>query len=61
MSIGNLAKSIAFASLWAYAAIVSQGVPQFDERAKIWFLTAVMSFVVIYLFDRGPDRKQAKK
>ena len=57
MSIGNLAKSIAFASLWAYAAIASQGIQDFDEGAKIWFVTAVMSFVVIFLFDRGPDRK----
>jgi len=57
MNVGNLAKGIAFASLWAYAAIASQGVQLFDEKAKIWFLAAVMSFVIIFLFDRGPDRK----
>ncbi len=57
MKYGNLAKSIAFVSLWAYAAFVSVGVERFDEGAKYWFVTAIMSFVVIFLFDRGPDKK----
>lgn len=57
MKYGNLGKSIAFVSLWVYAAFASAGVEDFDEGAKIWFLTSIMSFVVIFLFDRGPDRK----
>ena len=57
MKYGNIAKSIAFASLWIYAAFASSGVELFDEGAKFWFVTAIMSFVVIFLFDRGPERK----
>ena len=58
MKYGNIAKSIAFGSLWIYAAIASSGVASFDEGAKIWFLTVLMSFAVIFLFDKGPERKK---
>ncbi len=57
MKIGNLSKAIAFASLWVYAAIVTPGVERFDQGGQIWVVTVIMSFVVIYLFDRGPRRE----
>ena len=56
MKIGNLAKAIAFASLWFYAAYVGKGVD------PIWVAiisvgTFAMSVFVIFYFDREPDTK----
>ena len=57
MKIGNLAKGIAFASLWAYAAFVSKGVAHFYEGAIIFVATAAFSVFVIYQFDQESDKK----
>ncbi len=57
MKIGNLAKGIAFASLWAYAAFVTKGVSHFYEGTIIFIATAAFSVFVIYQFDQEPDKK----
>ena len=56
MKIGNLAKAIAFASLWAYAAFVSQGVEPVYV-AIVFVATAAFSVFVIYQFDQKPDKE----
>ena len=60
MRIGNLSKAIAFASLWIYAAAATPSVASSfqSDGTTIWALTLVMSFVVIFLFDRGPKREE---
>ncbi len=56
MRIGNLAKAIAFASLWIYAAF-AQNLAQDTSENITWVVAVIMSFVVIYLFDKGPESK----
>ena len=56
MRIGNLAKAIAFASIWIYAAF-AKNLAQDTSGNINWVVAVIMSFVVIYLFDKGPDAK----
>ena len=57
MKIGNLGKAIACASLWFYAAYITNGVEHFWQGAVIAVGTFAMSAFVIFYFDREPDTK----
>jgi len=56
MKYGNIGKAIAFASLWFYAAF-TKVIAQDTSANIIWLVAIIMSFVVIYLFDKGPVKK----
>ena len=57
MRIGNIAKAIAFASIWIYAAFAEPVIAQHESGNIIWIVALIMSFVVIFLFDKGPEHK----
>lgn len=57
MKYGNIAKAIAFASLWIYAAFAKMDVATDTSPNIFWIVAIIMSFVVIYLFDKGPESK----